>query len=167
MKALDVVRKWYRDIAPDVVVEFQPDDGFFSDEFRGISPGYWYGVETWAPAVVNHGLWDKYDRLILSDIRHLDFNSIYAIPDLVIMGDVLPHMAAEEAMVMLDKVKVWADNLIVSVPIDELPHHDTQNWTYGHQSYPTLRTVADMLGPGLRKVVAGDGYMYFLWRVEE
>lgn len=166
MNSLDFVRNWYADLAPEVVVEFQPDDGYFSQQLRPRHRGYWYGVETWAPHVEESDLWEFYDKIIVSDIRHLDFDSIYAIPDLVILGDVIPHLAPEESVVVLNRVKVWADAIIVSAPISEAPHHRQGNWTYGHQSSPTLVDVSRMMGPGVEKAVAGDGMMYFLWKAD-
>lgn len=163
MYPLDIVKNWYAELAPETVVQFQPGHGFMSQILRPRHHGYWYGVETWTPYVERYNHWDYYDKIIVSDIRHLDFNSIYALPDLVILCDVIPHMAADEAVVVLNQVKVWTDNILLSVPTEPV-NHETGNWTYGHQSHPTLASIHELLGPGVEKVVAGDGEMYFLWK---
>lgn len=163
---MDFLKKWYLEIQPETVVEFQPDDGSISRFLRPLHRGYWYGVETWAPSVDRYSLWDAYDKIIVSDIRHLDLDSIYALPDLVILDDVIPHMAQDEAVVILNRVKVWTDAIVLSIPQEE-PQHEAGNWTYGHQWNPGLEDIYKILGQGSIKTVATGGSWVFLWRAAE
>lgn len=163
---MEFLKKWYTELAPETVVEFQPDTGGLAQFLRPSHPGYWYGVETWAPNVVNHSHWSLYDKVIVADIRHLDFESIYTIPDLVVLDDVLPHMDREEAVVILNKVKVWTDAMVLSVPLGVAPHHEAGNWTYGHQWNPTPDDVESLLGRGVIKKVAFNSVLTFFWRAD-
>ena len=55
------------------------------------------GVEIWEPYITKYNLVNKYNNIIVRDVReHDDFNY-----DLVIFGDVLEHMSEEDA------IKVW------------------------------------------------------------
>lgn len=105
-----------------------------------------YGVEAWEPYIEEFGLLTKYDRLVLGDVRDLDWKRDV---DLVIFGDILEHMSKE------DSIKVW-ENMssiarwgMVSVPIIHYP----QGAEFGNpfevhvQDHLTPESVREAFGP--------------------
>lgn len=158
---LGIMRNWYEEASPETVVEFQPGSGYFSRDLRTNHRGFWYGVETWAPNVNKHNLWDVYDRIVLSDIRHLDFMTVTAAPDLVILNNTIQHLQPDEAEVILNKVKLWTESLIATVTFTDSGY--TGDWTYLRRFDPSLEMVSDALTPGLEKVVTDEEQMIFWW----
>src|SRR5690554_1542992 len=98
-----LIRQWYRDINPDVVVDIGPGEGTYARLLRGSAKksARWYGVEAWGPYVEDFKLRELYHRVIISDVRHTALETVHPNPDLVIAGDVLEHMAKEEAQNVL------------------------------------------------------------------
>lgn len=161
---MDILREWYLDLRPDFVVEIQPDTGEVAQALRPSHPGFWFGVESWTPSINEGNLWGLYDRVILSDVRHLDYNTIDPFPDLVILRDVVSHLQRDEATVVVNKIKLWASDVILTVPRDGSRHEPYRgDWTKIHRFDPSFDEVTDILGSGLVKAVAGDQESYFLW----
>lgn len=165
----DIVKGWYKKIAPRVIVDIGPGQGTYSDLLRNKSAkATWYGIEAWGPYVTEFNLWKKYDRIIVSDIRHVDLMTVHYAPDLVIAGDVLEHMAKDESEVVLQKFRAWADNIIVSVP---LAHHDQGaykgNWFEHHQDHWNHEEMVQFLGAGLKDSFEGRILGCYWWSREE
>jgi len=95
------------------------------------------GIEVWEPYVEQFGLNDLYDRLIVADAREWRPDNHF---DVAIAGDVLEHMTADDARVLLDKLRTCADTVIISLPIGHYPQgeyegnpyerHVVDNWTH-------------------------------------
>lgn len=94
------------------------------------------GVEIWYPYVEKYSLQALYQSLILQDAREFSTDEHF---DVCLLGDVLEHMTAAEAKALLEKAKVWADTVIISIPIGHYPQdeyegnpyerHVTDNWS--------------------------------------
>jgi len=95
----------------------------------------WTGVEIWEPYVEKYGLTSLYNNLYVEDARTWEPMAHY---DVAFAGDVLEHIRIDEAVKLLDKLKLCADTVVVSIPIghypqgeyDGNPHeaHVTDNW---------------------------------------
>lgn len=150
------------------MVDIGPGEGTYSDLLRHQHRGYWFGVEAWGPYVTKFNLWNKYDRVIISDARHVDYATIHHGPDLVIAGDVLEHMAHEESREVLARLKAWSRNVIISVP---LVHHDQDawegNWFEHHQDHWSHEQMMENLGEGVVDYREGKILGYYLWSREK
>lgn len=166
-------KEWARDViarlAPTSVVDVGPGEGTYVKLARDVtSDARWIGVEAWAPYISEFGLFDAYDWVIVSDIRHVDPYTIVRDPDLVILADVLEHMTQLEARGVLARMRDWAHNILVSVP---LAHHDQEpyqgNWFEIHREHWSSREMRRELGPGLVEAHEGDVLGYYLWSAEK
>lgn len=54
----------------------------------------------------------KYDKVIIGDIREFDYSNY----DFIIMGDVLEHLAKEDAQDIIDKINMNGQGVLVAVP---------------------------------------------------
>jgi hypothetical protein len=154
-----------RELSPSVVVDIGPGEGTYSDLARAHTPGAtWKAVEAWAPYVTEHGLWEKYDHVVISDVRHVDLHSVAYAPTLAIIGDVLEHMSRTEATSVLMRLQAWADHILVSIPV---VHHDQGdvggNWFERHIDHWTHAGMLRALGPGVVASIEGEILGYYLW----
>jgi len=79
------------------------------------------GVEVWEPYItdVHRHL---YSNIYLTDLRDFEPEITY---DLVNMGDVIEHFTKEEGLALLEKIKGYAQNIVVCVPVGFYnPEHD-------------------------------------------
>lgn len=107
-----------RDIAPKSVVDIGPGEGTYGRICRDVAnPRYMIAVEIWGPYVETYGLASLYDRVIIADVRHLNFSSI-APASLIILGDVLEHMDKSDAVGVVQDCMTWGfDHILVSTPV--------------------------------------------------
>ena len=78
----------------------------------------WTGVEIWEPYVEKYGLKSLYRQLYVEDARTWTPTEYY---DVAFAGDVLEHMTADEAAELLQKLRLCAEVVIVSIPIGKWP----------------------------------------------
>lgn len=76
----------------------------------------WIGIEVWGPYVEKYKLRDKYDKLIVADARYVDFSMLGRL-DFAFLGDVLEHMAREEALALVKKISACCRFLAISMPV--------------------------------------------------
>jgi hypothetical protein len=87
-------------------------------------PGqFWTGVEVSAPYVEKYDLEKKYDQIVVADVRTLDLDTVAPI-DLAVCGDVLEHMAKDEALNLLDGLLGRARVVLVSIPVEHWTHEE-------------------------------------------
>lgn len=123
----------------EMVIDFGPGEGTYSILGRHLAPNAtWLGVEIFQPYVERYDLEQKYDGIVVSDIRHLEIKH-----DLGIFGDVLEHLPREDAVNVLQSQAGLSKNLYVSVPIIPAPQgpshgndHEAHlyDWTFGEMS---------------------------------
>lgn len=93
-------------------------------------------VEVWEPYVNEFSLKKKYRKLWIEDVRTFDlFNH-----DLVIFGDVLEHMAVDEALDVWDRASKYCSYAVISIPIihyhqdaingNPYEEHIKEDWTH-------------------------------------
>lgn len=87
------------------------------------------GVEIWEPYVDQFGLRNLYKTLIVADARSVDYSTLGHF-DVAIAGDVLEHMTAVEAKILLNKLREVADNVIVSIPLGHHPQGEVDGNVY-------------------------------------
>jgi hypothetical protein len=97
-------------------------------------------IEAFYPYVSKYSLKDKYDDVIISDIRYFDWDKAPQPCDLIIFGDVLEHLTSLEACLVVSDAKEVAKNIIISLPIVHFPQgaidgnpfeiHKEEDWTH-------------------------------------
>ncbi|MBT9289118.1 class I SAM-dependent methyltransferase [Prosthecodimorpha staleyi] len=95
--------------------------GRYSSLFRERHPdAEWVGVEIWAPYVEQFGLAQKYDQLIISDVRWVDLARL-GLFDVCFCGDVLEHMSASDAQQLVERLLPRCRLLFISIPLGFCP----------------------------------------------
>jgi 2-polyprenyl-3-methyl-5-hydroxy-6-metoxy-1,4-benzoquinol methylase len=84
------------------------------------------GIEAWEPNIQKYRLLEKYNRIILKDVReHKEFNY-----DLVIFGDVLEHMTKEESINLWNNCISQCKCAMISIPIIHYPQEEIEGNPY-------------------------------------
>jgi 2-polyprenyl-3-methyl-5-hydroxy-6-metoxy-1,4-benzoquinol methylase len=178
----DATFDWYCRIAPQTVVDIGAGSGTYARLMRGskcavpvwvdgiarqVQRDHWTAIEAWEPYVDEYGLGELYDTLIIADVRHLNWLTFQA--DLVIAGDVLEHMAREDAKTVLRRIRQGAANLIVSIPVLHLPQGAVNGNPYerhlDHWTAAGMRAELEQYGV-VREQWIGDVLAYFWWSRE-
>lgn len=81
----------------------------------------WTAVEIWEPYVEQFNLRSLYDKIIIDDVRKIDFSKL-GMFDVAIAGDVLEHMSVEDAKYVFSKLKTVAGVVVISIPIVNFPY---------------------------------------------
>lgn len=165
-------KEWAREailsVSPSTVIDVGPGVGTYSDLARADLPGSrWAAIEAWGPYVNQFNLWDKYDHVVVSDVRHCDLHSVDVAPDLVIVADMLEHMSTAEARVVIARLQSWADNVLVAIPVvHNVQHAVDGNWFEIHRDHWSADAMRRALGPGVKDERVGEVLAYFLWSRE-
>ncbi|NDV25106.1 bifunctional 2-polyprenyl-6-hydroxyphenol methylase/3-demethylubiquinol 3-O-methyltransferase UbiG [Desulfovibrio sp. JC010] len=106
------------------VLDIGPGCGTYSDLLREHAPDvYWTGVEIWGPYIKEYNLEQKYDQIIVADLRYLDYSKIKH-PDCIIAGDVLEHISEDEMREILLELLRITKVIFVSIPIVHMPQDE-------------------------------------------
>ncbi len=116
--------------APVTALDIGCGEGTYAKMFPDLK---WTGVEIWEPYIDRYELRKLYAELHVADARKWEADKRYSV---CFLGDVLEHMTQEEAVNLLNKAKLWADTVIVSIPIG---HHPQGEW----EGNPHERHVKD------------------------
>ncbi|MGD9712907.1 MAG: glycosyltransferase, partial [Thermomicrobiales bacterium] len=123
-------------LQPRTVLDVGPGVGTYGQMVRDLlSVDRLEAVEIWAPYVETYKLSEIYDRIAICDVRFWqDFDF-----DLVILGDVLEHLAVDDAVEIWNRVSLQARGALISIPIvhyeqgkmegNPYEAHLTPNWT--------------------------------------
>ncbi|MBY0404359.1 MAG: hypothetical protein K2X66_10710, partial [Cyanobacteria bacterium] len=135
-------------------------EGTYSRFFRSLVPNsQWVGIEAWGPYLEQFSLSEKYDQIVLSDARYVDWTKLGRF-DVAFMGDVLEHMTLEESKEVYEQVSNIARFCIISIPVVHMPQgaelgnpfeiHVKDDWTHGEvmETFPFIQshTVDRSLG---------------------
>lgn len=129
-------------LSPQTVLDVGPGEGHYLEFIKGFIGDHVKvdGIEIWEPYVERFQLDKRYDNLYVGDVRnHENFNY-----DLVIFGDVLEHMAEDEAVAVWNKASLQARYGIISIPIINHPQGVVENNPYeAHvvEDWTTLRVL--------------------------
>lgn len=117
-------RKWVTDRLADsaaqTVIDVGPGEGTYSILGRHLMWwAKWICVERFEPYVERFLLGQKYDVVVVDDIR--DWKPTILNDYLILFGDCLEHMSRDDAVALLEFHKQHASEIYVSVPIVHSP----------------------------------------------
>ena len=115
------IKRIMRRIAPKTGLDIGAGSGTYAKLFPDTR---WIGVEIYEPYIEKFGLRDLYDRVTTSDIREWTLENTDQRWDVAIAGDVLEHIAVEEAQAVLGTLRKLAKHVIVSIPIGYYPQDE-------------------------------------------
>jgi hypothetical protein len=98
----DVMVSWIQAKKPRSLLDIGAGCGTYAQPWKN-DPGnrpYLIAVEVFRPYVVEFGLNDLYDQVIVRDIRELPLTEWPRV-DVVVLGDVLEHMSEKDA------IRIW------------------------------------------------------------
>jgi predicted TPR repeat methyltransferase len=161
----DWAREVYLKIRPGHVIDIGPGAGAYAKLMRPHHRARWIGIEAWGPYIADYNLDQLYDVVHVADARLVDWTWFAGRADLVIIGDVLEHMTAVHAAVLLERLKRVATNLLVSIPV----LHLDQGAVFGnpferHVDHWTYEAMLHELGAGVVDTWQGDVLAYYWWR---
>lgn len=81
---------------------------------------HWVCIEAWGDYVNKYSLEEKYDKVIVADVRYINFAKIGKF-DVCLLGDVLEHMSKDDAIEVIENVLMSCRVAIVSMPIVNFP----------------------------------------------
>ena len=106
------------------VLDLGPGSGTYSRLFRKrYQSAEWVAIEAWGPYVKQFDLKSRYDRVIVADVRYVDYN-LFGNFDICFCGDILEHMPEADARTLIDGLLNRCKLLFMSVPIGHFPQGD-------------------------------------------
>jgi autotransporter strand-loop-strand O-heptosyltransferase len=143
------IKKWFlTNVSLDKrVLDVGPGIGTYSDLLR--EAGYKMdAVEIYNPYVDKYKLREKYDNVYVDDIMRFDYSDY----DFIILGDILEHLAYQEATVLIKNIKSKNKQCLVAVPymmpqgehegnIHETHHQDDLSPENMKTRYPLLNPL--------------------------
>lgn len=153
-----------RHLNPLTVVDFGPGEGTYSILGRHLTPNArWIAVEKFEPYVERYDLDQKYDDILIADMRDMVLPHSY---DIGIFGDVLEHLHEHDAEQVVHQNAELAAYLYVSTPIvpaPQGPSHGNDAETHLHDW--TFERMTELLD-GLGVVHAWRGAIVGRWWVD-
>lgn len=122
------------------VLDIGAGAGIYHDLFNDVLPGaHWTAIEIWEPYIIQYRLQNRYQEVINQDARLVDYANMEKKFDVVFAGDVLEHMAKDEAVNLVNRVLDSHRCMMVSIPVVYMPQgtfegnpyeaHVKDNWT--------------------------------------
>ncbi len=125
-----IAKTLINEACPSEIWDIGPGEGTYWDLIEGghwnwINGNihHWVGMEIWEPYISQYDLCDKYDEVVLEDVRYYNFkDKVNPIDNpLIIFGDVLEHMEEDEARKVILEAKKYFRYILVSIPIVHAP----------------------------------------------
>ena len=128
------------ELSPRRVLDVGPGVGTYVDLLRPLLPASrWFGLEIHRPYAERYQLGDRYDDLLIGDVRELDWRA-HGRWDLVIFGDVLEHLDLPDARRAWQCARRHSAHVLASLPIVHYPQgphdgnvHECHRVTYDHE----------------------------------
>jgi hypothetical protein len=147
----DFARQKFDELAPRRIVDVGPGSGKWA-QVLGDRPvvrhdgQHWTGLEIFPRYVLDYELTTLYDRIVIDDVRKsLD---VLKGADLVILGDVLEHMARDEAEELCTELRDSYVAMLVAGPIIDFPQGEWQgNVHETHVWQPTPEDWIELVQP--------------------
>lgn len=137
----EIIKDWFEE-HDDIkkIVDVGPGAGTYA---KLLGRKYKYvAIEIWAPYVDQFNLHELYDKIIIGDIRHVNFPKA----DCIIFGDVLEHLNKEDARTILRKAEKRYKYIVVSSPVGEYQQGSFQGNRYEtHLSHWTFEEFSEMM----------------------
>jgi SAM-dependent methyltransferase len=127
------------ELGPMRILDVGPGVGTYVDLLRPFLPGSrWTGLEVHRPYVERYELGERYDELLVGDVRGFDWSAA-GHWDLVIFGDVLEHLERREAARAWGRALAHGAHVLASLPIVDYPQgecegnvHECHRASYDH-----------------------------------
>ncbi len=135
-------------LEPVLILDVGVGAGAYARMLRAILPNSWYmGVEIWEPYVQRFALRDLYNHLIIGDARTVDLPPA----DVVILGDVIEHIPADDAVALWARCRAVARRgVFLSLPIVHWPQGPEEGNPHeehvAHWSHPEVLDRFDGIG---------------------
>lgn len=153
----------YLKIRPSTVVDVGAGEGTYAKLMRPHHRARWRAIEAWGPYIGEYELRDHYDEVMVADVAYID--RIWLKADLVIAGDVLEHMQAPIARMVLRRFQDRAENVLVSIPVLHLDQGAVNGNPFErHVDHWTYEAMLDELNPGVVDTWKGDVLAYYWWK---
>lgn len=154
-----LVRDFIKENNLKTFLDIGPGEGTYYDALKGI--GFYQGlepleieqidgVEFWAPYISQYRLYEKYDHLIVADVRHLDW---FSVPreeyDMVFLGDIIEHMPVADGVFVINAAANVGRYVVVSLPIYGYAQHVgwEGNWAETHVEQYSDESIKKILNP--------------------
>jgi len=161
-----IVVNWFNEIKPRLILDIGPGKGTYSMLLRKCKPiediQKWTCVEIFEPYIEKYDLKSKYEHIINTDIKIVDFNVLPKY-DLIIAGDILEHLEKSEAICLIERLKKHTKNLIVSIPIVDYPQGPSEGNIYESHLCSFTHEEMDILMQSYRKLT-GETLGYYWWK---
>ena len=134
-------------------------DGAWSDYLKGHFAID--AIEVYEPYLDRYGVRGKYRSVFVQDARSFRWKKY----DVVIMGDVLEHLAIEDARTLVIRAKKYCNLLLIAVPyLYEQGAYDG-NEHEEHKQPDLTPEIFNERYPGFSLIFGNDKYGYYVWRV--
>lgn len=163
-----ISRALLKEAMPSYVWDIGPGEGTYAELLKDTDmfwESLWTAVEIWEPYVKQYDLWEKYDNVLIQDVRELDWSRLRH-DSVVILGDVLEHMPEDDARQVIVKAKQHARWILVSLPIVHAPQGEVNGNPYeAHLKHWTFDEMHEAMG----RCMAFKGHTLglFWWDREE
>lgn len=143
------------------ILDVGPGCGTYSDLLR--SMGYKMdAVEIWEPYIKAYNLQDKYDSVFIDDITRFNISDY----DFIILGDILEHLAYQEASTLIQSIKSLNKRCLVAVPyLMEQGEYNGNTYETHHQSDLTPEVMKQRY-PDLKLLFSNQYYGYYMMNVK-
>jgi len=152
------IKEWFKNNVPTTkrILDVGPGEGTYAQLLKGM--GYRIdAVEIWLPYVKEYNLRELYDNVYVGDI--LEFNP--KDYDFIILGDVLEHIAEEDAINFINNLESLCKEYLVAVPymMEQGVHN---NNIYETHLQPDLTKDNVLVRyPSLKPIHANEYYGYY------
>lgn len=151
--AISPVLNLFTSIKPKTILDVGVGSGTFGLLFREYSDimAERYEKNEWQIQIDGVEIWDKYiteshkhwyNNLYITDIMQFVPKIHY---DMIYLGDLIEHLSYEDALILIERMKTWTDNIIITTPSWwGNPEHDPLGNPYEH--HQRLWTLEDFTG---------------------
>ena len=162
----ELAKEWINEINPTTVLDVGAGMGIYS--ILAKQPHQrWTALEVFYPYVAMFNLKSRYEDIIISDIRYVDYKKIGKF-DLIILADMLEHMTKNEAKKVLKEALRNSTYTLICFPtIHQEQHagHEGNDFEthIDHWSYDDMKKFLKSLKTcEITKTIKGKVLAYFL-----
>lgn len=170
----EIAKRWITDLQPARVLDIGAGQGTYSmlmEHEAELDGQHWTALEVFAPYVEMFDLKSKYDQIVISDARFVDFSKLNGGQkyDLTIAADMLEHMEKHEAKTLISDLLDHSHYLLICFPVEHQEQHagDEGNQFETHVDHWTFDEMREFLnftaGPEyVSDYAVGNVLAYFL-----
>lgn len=117
-----IIKRLIKICTNNSIIDIGAGEGTYATMLRPELPSTAFtGVEIWEPLLEKYALSEKYENIIIEDVRTFTTEQTYGIS---IFGDVLEHMTKQEAIDVFNKVLKFSEFVLISIPIVRYPQDE-------------------------------------------